>query len=394
MTREEKKNTQKLTPIADVTLIFLWLVSRPSFSSLRCVCWLVRTDYPPTYLLDQPPPRSRSKVESVMRFGSLFSYRMKQKTLVLVGVSSLFTSTRAMSVETTNKVIDSHLHVWASSDEAATKFPYVQDPPDNLKDSASTAALLEQMKQHGVDGALIVQPINHKFDHSYVTQAIQKHPDRFKGMLLHDPSLSIKNAVANLEELASKGFVGVRFNPYLWPKLDEKKWSPMSEGAGLAVYKRCADLRIPVGVMCFQGLRLHFDDIEQLIQASPDTILILDHFGFTAINDTAAFEQLLSLSKYPNVYVKISALFRLNDESPYAKVRTERFLPLLNAFGANRLMYGSDFPFVLEQPEAYSMVDLVSSWIEDKKDRDDIMGGTAEQVFGPWSFDKTNFASS
>lgn len=28
------------------------------------------------------------------------------------------------------------------------------------------------MKDAGVDGALIVQPINHKFDHSYVTRSV------------------------------------------------------------------------------------------------------------------------------------------------------------------------------------------------------------------------------
>jgi predicted TIM-barrel fold metal-dependent hydrolase len=289
-----------------------------------------------------------------------------------------------MSVSTNaGRVIDSHLHVWANSDEAS-RFPYIQDPPENLANRASTAALLEQMEQHGVDGALIVQPINHKYDHSYVIQAIKAHPDRFKGMLLHNPTLSEEAAIANLEELATQGFVGVRFNPYLWPKLGEKNWAPMSQGAGLAVYKRCAELKIPVGVMCFQGLPLHFEDILELLKASPDTTLIFDHFGFTSVDDPAAFNQLLQLAKYKNVYVKISALFRLNDPFPYERVQKERFQPLVEAFGADRLMYGSDFPFVLEQTQGYATVDLVSSWVSDEKDRRAIMGGTAEKVFGLW----------
>jgi predicted TIM-barrel fold metal-dependent hydrolase len=291
---------------------------------------------------------------------------------------------RAMSVSTNaGRVIDSHLHVWANSDEAS-RFPYIQDPPENLANRASTAALLEQMEQNGVDGALIVQPINHKYDHSYVIQAIKAHPDRFKGMLLHDPTLSEEDAIAHLEELAAQGFVGVRFNPYLWPKLGEKRWAPMSQGAGLAVYKRCAELKMPVGVMCFQGLPLHFEDILELLKASPDTTLIFDHFGFTSVDDTAAFDQLLQLANYKNVYVKISALFRLNDPFPYERVQKERFQPLVEAFGADRLMYGSDFPYVLEQPQGYAMVDLVSSWVSDEKDRIAIMGGTAERVFGLW----------
>lgn len=240
------------------------------------------------------------------------------------------------------------------------------------------------MEEAGVDGALIVQPINHKFDHSYVRRAIALHPEKFKGMLLHDPTMSAADAIARLEELALAGFVGVRFNPYLWEKIGEHNWAPMSEGAGLAVYKRCGELNIAVGVMCFEGLSIHYDDIVQLVDSSPNTTLILDHFGFTSLLDDNSFDQLLLLAKYPAICVKMSALFRLNDTSPYIQIYRKRFLPLLAAFGADRLLYGSDFPFVLEQPEAYKMNALVASWCDDEITRLAIMGGTAERIFGPW----------
>lgn len=292
------------------------------------------------------------------------------------------TTTSAMSVG--SRVIDSHLHVWGNSQEAEALFPYAQDPPESLQNCANLAALLSQMKEAGIDGALVVQPINYKFDHSYVLKAIQQHPAHLKGMMLHDPSMTVADAIARLEELCLAGFVSVRFNPYLWDKIGDKQWSPMSTEAGLAVYKRCAELKMPVGIMCFQGLSLHYDDIWQLLQASPKTIMILDHFGFTSVNDELAFNQLLDLAEYPAVHVKISALFRLDDPSPYKQVYGKRFLPLLAAFGANRLMYGSDFPFVLEQPEQYKMNLLVASWCRDDTTRASIMGGTAEQIFGPW----------
>jgi len=295
-----------------------------------------------------------------------------------------------MSISTGRvRVIDSHLHVWASEEESAT-FPYAegQDPPDSLASVASASELLKKMDDSNVSGALIVQPINHRFDHSYVINAIKTHPDRFKGMLLHDPSLPEDQAIARLEELSLNGFVGVRFNPYLWPKTGEKTWEPMSAGAGLATYKRCAELKMPVGVMCFQGLELHCDDILELLKVSPETTLVLDHFAFTSLSETGSesFQMLLELAKHPQVYVKISALFRQGDTFPYARVVEERFKPLLEAFGPERLMMGTDFPFVLEQKEQYGgTVDLVSSWLgEDNKARTSVMGGTAEKVFGSW----------
>jgi predicted TIM-barrel fold metal-dependent hydrolase len=97
--------------------------------------------------------------------------------------------------------------------------------------------------------------------------------------------------------------------------------------------------------------------------------LILDHFGFTSFTPEGdkAFQKLLKLADCPQVTIKISSLFRLNDASPYKRVKEERFEPLLETFGADRLMFGSDFPFVLEkEPERYEgMVKLVLSWMDE-----------------------------
>ena len=315
-------------------------------------------------------------------------------------------------------IIDSHVHVWANSDESVA-FPYTQDPPNHLQDLASIDALIDQMNRDNVDGALIVQPINHGFDHSYVVKALEQHPNRFKGMLLLDPSLSEDDATSFVRNMVAQGFVGVRFNPYLWPQLspddpDHKeeeapRFAPMSQGVGRAVYALCGELQIPVGIMCFRGLSQHVDDIAALIETSRSTTLILDHYGFTAFlsddnesnnNHNAKhgsdattltpFQQLLSLAdKYPQIVIKTSAPFRLNDNAgwPFDRVRTERFEPLLQAVGAPRLLFGSDFPYVLDHtgPQDYGrIVALLSSWIDDEEDRRAILGGNAQRLFGAW----------
>lgn len=302
-------------------------------------------------------------------------------TVGILWLLSIISLSNAMSL----RVIDSHLHVWANAQEASLGFAYAVPPPEALQNDGSVNALMRQMDANGVDGALIVQPINYKFDHSYVLQAIQKHPKRFKGMYLHNPHDS--DPLARLDDFCLQGFVGVRFNPYLWDSLGPQKWRNMSQGSGLDVYRRCGELQMPVGIMCFQGLSLHYDDIVQLLEQSPKTICILDHFGFTKLDDEgeSAFQQIVSLAKYPQVHVKISALFRLGDDYPYERVRKERFLPLLQAFGSERLLFGSDFPYVLEQPQGYSVHKLVASWIDKEEDRQNILSGTAERLFGKWN---------
>jgi predicted TIM-barrel fold metal-dependent hydrolase len=239
------------------------------------------------------------------------------------------------------------------------------------------------MSQAGVDGALIVQPINHKYDHRYVKDAMKSHPDKFKGMMLFDPSISdAEKALERYEELVLQGFVGVRFNPYLF----EGKMS--DNEAAVKIFKRCAELKAPVGIMCFKGIELHYDDIQTLCDLSPETPVILDHFGFASVDNQDQFDKVLSL-KDKNVVVKISALFRLSDPGApkYEKVRNERFEPLLEAYGADRLMFGTDFPFVSQEEIGYKgAVDTVSSWMNERSadEKNAVMGGTAERLFGVW----------
>ena len=56
----------------------------------------------------------------------------------------------------------------------------------------------------------------------------------------------------------------------------------------------------------------------------------------------------MSLSELPNVYIKISALFRLSGEPfPHFDLRDRRVKRLVDTFGADKLMWGSDWPYVL-----------------------------------------------
>ena len=65
-------------------------------------------------------------------------------------------------------MVDSHLHVWSST----SKFAPGKEPPANLGDAvASAEASAAACQESGVDRALIVQPINYLFDHTYVSDA-------------------------------------------------------------------------------------------------------------------------------------------------------------------------------------------------------------------------------
>lgn len=59
--------------------------------------------------------------------------------------------------------------------------------------------------------------------------------------------------------------------------------------------------------MTMKGLLEHADEIEALMEDSPETPVILDHFGFCPADrpDDPSWERLLAMSKYPQVHVKV-----------------------------------------------------------------------------------------
>ena len=276
--------------------------------------------------------------------------------------------------------IDSHVHVWSNGIQP---FPLDSNPPDELA-MCQISHLQNEMNQAGVTGALIVQPINHKFDHSYVASVLS---ERIKGMALLDPNANNEY----LPKLKSLGFIGVRFNPYLFDN------SIMACESGEKLYKQAGELNMPVGFMCFKGLNQHYNDIQKLINLYPQTQIIIDHWGFIYQDGKyieESWNQLLSLASYSNVYIKLSAPFRNSNDGYSYNDLEKRLEILINKFGTNRLMLGSDYPFIL-QKEGYK-----KSWecwnpnnndsfgkILSKLNNDDlynIQRGTVESLFGKW----------
>lgn len=282
--------------------------------------------------------------------------------------------------------VDSHLHVWS---DGKPPFPFQkQEPPADILNSQAEL-LTEHQKMSNVGGALIVQPINHEFDHSYLKSVIssEQFKGRYKGMCLLDPTQSEQDGLDFLSDMKAAGMVGVRFNPYLWPE-NEK----MGDAKGQSFYKKAGELGMPVGFMCFKGLPLHYEDIISLLEASPDTKAIIDHWGFFLQNnavDENSWTLLLSLARYPQVYIKLSALFRVSKfEWPYQDL-DRRLVELANEFGAQRLMWGTDYPFVMQQCGYSKALSAFKEWKDSQsaisaEGWDLIFRGTAESLFGSW----------
>jgi len=250
------------------------------------------------------------------------------------------------------------------------------------------------MNEVGVSQAVIVQPVNYGQDYRYTMAAMDAQPERFRGMFVADPTVPAEEAAAWMQHTASShpGWVGLRFNPYLWP---EDSDGGMADATGHAMFAEAGRLGLVVGFMTFKGLSRHVGEIEALLQKSPQTQTIIDHWGFflqPALGfgddrtvDESSWESLLRLSKFPQLSVKISALFRVAADGPSFASLSWRLEKLLETFGSQRLLWGSDFPYATEHTDYSTAVHALEQWpvlqAMSPSDRENLFAGTAARLF-------------
>ena len=129
-------------------------------------------------------------------------------------------------------------------------------------------------------------------------------------------------------------------------------------------------------------------DVLALVQSCPDTRFVLDHGGKPRIGPAMLeswSEDLLRLAQCPNVCCKLSGLLTEADEAHRSRDALVPFAErILECFGVDRLMFGSDWPVVTMAGgfDAWLAVveEIASAWSANERER--FYAGTAAAVYG------------
>jgi L-fuconolactonase len=241
-------------------------------------------------------------------------------------------------------------------------------------------SLLFQMDRNGVEKAILIQ-MSGQSNNSYQDECVRRFPGRFGSVVI--VSSDLPGAESNLARLAEAGAVGVRFQATTRSLGDDS----------LAIW-RAAD-RLGLSVSC-GGSAADFssDAFATLVTALPTLRIVVEHLGSLNHPVDAAAEVLrqkvFSLSRFPNVYLKIHGLGEFSRrampvaepfpfELPIPPLLEEAF----QAFGPNRMMWGSDFPPVSGREGYRNALRFTLAQFGEKTeaDRAAIFGGTALKVF-------------
>ena len=125
----------------------------------------------------------------------------------------------------------------------------------------------------------------------------------------------------------------------------------------------------------------------QLVEHFPNQRFVLNHIGKPKISlglQKNWLNNINALSKHENVSCKISGLVT---ETEHWKWKTNDFSPFLdvvvNAFGTDRIIFGSDWPVSLLAAEYSEVVAIISSYFKDasSSDLNKIMGLNAQSFY-------------
>lgn len=127
----------------------------------------------------------------------------------------------------------------------------------------------------------------------------------------------------------------------------------------------------------------HLPHIPTLAERIPNLNMVIDHLAKPPIGqrESAWFDQMKAAAAYPNVYAKLSGQFdnpawTVADVKPYSDF-------VLEHFGADRVMFGSDWPVSLAGGTYASVWENTQQLIADcsPAEKDAILGGTAARFY-------------
>lgn len=241
--------------------------------------------------------------------------------------------------------IDAHVHVWTADTQA---FPLADgfDRESMQPPSFTPEELLRHCRPAGVERIVLVQMNFYGFDNRYMLHVMRAHPGTFGGIAIVDhtqPGVAVR-----MRELAEQGVRGFRIYA-----MTENAKGLDQDKAMHEMWREAAEQGV---AMCLLTDPAVLPKIHELCRRFPQTTVVIDHFarlGMRGPANPARLQQLLKLAEFEGTHVKVSAFYALGDKRPPYLDLAPMIRQLRDAYGTERLMWGSDCPYQVQGEHTY-----------------------------------------
>jgi predicted TIM-barrel fold metal-dependent hydrolase len=265
--------------------------------------------------------------------------------------------------------VDCHAHI---IDPRRFPLPPGRGYKPTPEEGGTREEFVATLDAHRIARGVLVQLSGYGTDNRVLLDAIAAYPGRFKAIAVIDPSITDHA----LEDLARGGVVGVRFN---LPSYDPEALLQQDAPKLLARIKALGWFA-----------QVYADDAQwqaaaPVLRASNINVLV-DHLGVHDLaRDTGqkGFQEVLSLGKEGRAIVKLSGIYRISRQKSEFTDLDPFVERLIAAFGMDRCVWGSDWPFInttLRSKYADQLAPL-RRWLPDESDRAKVLAVNASRLF-------------
>lgn len=272
-------------------------------------------------------------------------------------------------------IVDSHLHLW---DRSRGGYGWLRPEFGVLNENHAPADIAPTLHELGVEQVVLVQADDTVADTEFMV-AVAADWTAVAGVVgwvrLDEPT----EAAAQLDRWSAHPVVkGIRHLVHDDPRTDFLELSPVQESLALVADRGLA-FDIPNAWSGGFAAR-----VAPLADRHPNLTIVVDHLAKPphGSTDFPAWEAMLrDVARRPNTVAKLSGLA---DDSPTTAANWRpAYEVALEAFGPDRLMYGSDWPITrlgLDYAGTWTVLsELVSTLSE--SERAAVLGGTAVRVY-------------
>ncbi len=237
--------------------------------------------------------------------------------------------------------VDIHPHIISTDQKRYPPSPRFGIQSDWSKERpTSVDELIAAMDDADVAKAAVVHSSTcYGYDNSYVIDSVAKHKDRLAAVGSVD--LLADDAVDQINALVKNGLTGLRI--FLGGSTADFDTSALADPRSFPAWERAAELGLSI---CIQVDPPGLPDVISMAKRFPNVKIILDHLGRPDVLDGPPYknaESMFALAPIPNIYHKLTP--RIMGDVKKGKATPETFFPkLVDAFGAKRLAWGSNFP--------------------------------------------------
>lgn len=269
-------------------------------------------------------------------------------------------------------IVDTHAHVYAPDE---TKYPPIAQPLRPPAGAGPFEHLRRETLAHGVAKACLVQTSTfYRFDNRYTMDCSRAAPGWTAGVCTLSPDDPASPGL--LRRYAAEFHCrGMRSIPAADGRLDHP--------GVRALWKTAAELGLVINVLVG---RSHAAELERLLREFRTLRVVLDHcMNLKAGPELApTLETVLRLAAHPNLHAKLTFLPTGSATGYPCADMHEPCMKVVEAYGANRCVWGSDFPLELWAPRLTYAQHLRLFAYElpfRHSDRARILGGTAARLW-------------